>query len=337
MPEGCVPGKVAGQEVSRRCELLADEAQAKEPGSHRVFGVLVLLRLGACRPHLLGEFAECEAKLNVALELSRVDAALALGGRLVKLEEAELDGALGEGGVVVQHMVAAVVVVLASAVVRSVGRVPDVREGAHGLGLPAVDLGEEAGVDRPAVAADAASVELQGFGDEVFVARHNVCQVAERLRRVAVRSDVDVDSAAAARVALRAVVAKLAAKFLQGLDVLVSEDWGDQFAFLAVRSRDADVPLELPLASLGVPCAPGVVAVAVGGVFVPSGAEELGRDLRRLAAGDVVHLDLDPDGLLLHFGLLALCVFHFGSLLKACILKGFCPFRYCIYHSKRLK
>ena len=57
VPEGCVSGKVTGQEVSGRCELLADEAQAEEPGSHRVFGILVLLRLGACRPHILCHLA----------------------------------------------------------------------------------------------------------------------------------------------------------------------------------------------------------------------------------------------------------------------------------------
>ena len=34
-----------------------DEAQAKEPGAHGVFGVLVLLGLGACRPHILCHLA----------------------------------------------------------------------------------------------------------------------------------------------------------------------------------------------------------------------------------------------------------------------------------------
>ena len=47
MPESCVPGQVAGQEISGRCKFLADEAQAEEPGSHRIFGVFVLLGLGA--------------------------------------------------------------------------------------------------------------------------------------------------------------------------------------------------------------------------------------------------------------------------------------------------
>ena len=57
VPESCVPGQVAGQEISGRCKFLADEAQAEEPGAHGVFGVLVLLGLGACRPHILCHLA----------------------------------------------------------------------------------------------------------------------------------------------------------------------------------------------------------------------------------------------------------------------------------------
>ena len=39
----------------------------------------------------------------------------------------------------------------------------------------------------------------------------------------------------------------------------------------------------------------------MGGVLIAPGAKELGGDLCRPAAVDVVHLDLDPNGLLLHF------------------------------------
>src|SRR5699024_6099308 len=160
VPESCVPRKMAGQKISGRCELLADEAQAEEPGSHGVFGVLVLLGFGACRPHILCHLAQRQAKLNVAFELSCVDAAPALCGRLVKLEEPELDCSFGKGGVEVEHMVAAVVVMLVPAVACAVAGVPDVRKLRHRLGLSAVDLGEEVGVYRAAVAAHAAAVEL---------------------------------------------------------------------------------------------------------------------------------------------------------------------------------
>ncbi len=160
MPEGCISSKVAGQEISGRCELLADEAHAKEPGSHGVLGVFALLGLGACRPHILCHLAQGQAKLNVAFELSCVDAAPTLCGRLVKLEEPELDCPFGKGGVEVEHMVAAVVVMLVPAVACAVAGVPDVRKLCHRLGLSAVDLGEKVGVYRATVAAHAAAVEL---------------------------------------------------------------------------------------------------------------------------------------------------------------------------------
>ena len=140
MPEGGVPGQVAGQEISGRCELLADEAQAEEPGAHGVFGVLVLLGLGACRPHILCHLGKCKAKLDVTLKLSCMDAASALYGRLIELEEPELDRAFSEGGVEVEHMVAAVIVVVAPAVACAVAGVPDVRKVCHRAGLLAVDL-----------------------------------------------------------------------------------------------------------------------------------------------------------------------------------------------------
>ena len=56
------------------------------------------------------------------------------------------------------------------------------------------------------------------------MARHDVCEVAKRLRRVPLGPDVDVDSAAAGRVALRSGVAQAAAKLLDGLIDLCC-DW----------------------------------------------------------------------------------------------------------------
>ena len=55
----------------------------------------------------------------------------------------------------------------------------------------------------------------------------------------------------------------------------VGQDRGDHLALVRVVARDADVTLELPLAPVGVPRAPAVVAVAVGGVLVAAGAEVL--------------------------------------------------------------
>ncbi len=91
MSEGGVSGKVAGQEVAGCRELFADESEAEEPGSHRVFRVFVLLRFRACAPRLLRHLAEGEAKLDVTLQLAGVNSALPFFGRGVELEKSELD------------------------------------------------------------------------------------------------------------------------------------------------------------------------------------------------------------------------------------------------------
>ena len=257
-----------------------------------------------------------------------MDAAPALCGRLIELEKPEFDRPLGKGGMEVQHMVAAVVVVVAPAVACAVTGVPDVCKVRHRAGLPAVDLLQKPRVYRAAVAAHAAPVELQRLGDQAFVARHDVGEVPKALRRVPLRPDVDVDSASSGGIALGACVSELPAKLLQGFDVAVGQDWGDQFAFLFFRSRNRNVLLEFPFASLAVPCAPGAVPVAAGGVLVSACAEVGSGNLRCLLAGDAVHLHLDPDGLVLHlcnlpccflvhseilrFSALRLCVFPFG-------------------------
>ena len=147
------------------------------------------------------------------------------------------------------------------------------------------------------------------------MACHDVSQVPQRLRCVTVGSNVDVDSAAPIGIAFGPSLTKLADQALQKLDVLVPEDRGNQFALLGFRPLDADVPGEFPLAALGVPGAPGPVAVAVGSVFAAAGAEVLGGNLGSILAGDVVHLNLDPDGLLFHFVDLIFCpLAHFCAL-----------------------
>lgn len=254
-----------------------------------------------------------------------MDAAPALCGRLIELEKPEFDRPLGKGGVEVQHMVAAVVVVVAPAVACAVTGVPDVCKVRHRLGFSAVDLGEEVGVYRAAVAAHAAPVELQRLGDQTFVARHDVSEVPKALRRVPLRPDVDVDSASSGGIALGACVSELPAKLLQGFDVAVGQDWGDQFAFLLVRSRNRNVLLEFPLASIRIPSRPGAVSVAAGGVLVSACAEVGGGNLRCLLAGDAVHLDLDPDGLVLHLCNLPCCFLVHSEILR------FSASRLCVF------
>ena len=91
--------------------------------------------------------AECQAKLNVAFQLSGVKPALAGFGGVVELEKSELDRALGEGRVEVEHMVAAPVVVCAPEIVAE-GRVPNLRKLAHRGGLCSVQPSQEGNVNN---------------------------------------------------------------------------------------------------------------------------------------------------------------------------------------------
>ena len=139
------------------------------------------------------------------------------------------------------------------------------------------------------------------------MACHDVGKVAQALRRVSLRPDVDVDAASSGGVALGACVSELSAKLLQGFDVAVGQDRGDQFAFLLVRPRDGNVLLEFPLAPIRIPSRPGAVPVAAGGVLISACAELSGGNLRCLLAGQAGPLDLDPDGLVLPFCNLPCC------------------------------
>ena len=89
-------------------------------------GVLVLLGLGAGASDFLCHLAQGQAKLDVALELSGMKAVLLAACGSIELEKSEFHRAFGEGCVEVQHVVAAAVVVLASAVVLILASVPNV-------------------------------------------------------------------------------------------------------------------------------------------------------------------------------------------------------------------
>ena len=230
-------------------------------------------------------------------------------------------------------MVAAIVVVMAASVVGSVALVPNICQGAHGLRLLFVDRLQEIRVNRSAVAAYSVVIQCQGIFQKAFVACHDVGQVSQGLRGVSLCSDVDVDSAASGVVALGTGFSQATDKLLQGFDVTVGQDRGDQFAFLAVGSGDADILLEFPFSAVCVPGAPGFVTVASCGVLVSACSKELCGKACCLLAGDVVHLDLDPNGLLLHF----------LNLSGKFIVHGVClrfffvfPFGVCIFPYHRL-
>ena len=315
--EGCVSGKVPGQNLPCGLEFLSDKSEPDQPGAHREFRVvdLGLFRTGAlCRLRLC---TKSQAKLDVAFELSGVKAVLLVSFRVCELEEAELDGPLCEGRVKVEHVVPAVVVVLVASAVRIVSCVPDVCEVLHGLGFFPVELCKEIPIDRSAVAPDPALVNPDRAGQEPLVAGHQVCEVPEALRVVACCTDVDVDSAHVIRVALGSLAAEDPHQLLQGLDVVVGEDRRHHLALLFIGTGlDTRVPLKFPFPSLTVPSAPSVVPVAGCRVLHPAASKEVGCRFRCVLPRDVVHFNLDPDGLR----------FHGLDLLSGCFLHGMCSF-----------
>lgn len=101
MSECGVAIQVLGQKFSGGCELVSDEAEAKEPGSHGVFRILDLRLFGAGSLDHHRHLAQCEAKLNVAFQFSGVKSASAFFVGVGELEASKLDRAVGEAGVVV--------------------------------------------------------------------------------------------------------------------------------------------------------------------------------------------------------------------------------------------
>ena len=172
----------------------------------------------------------------------------------VELEKAKLDRSLGKGGVEVEHMVAALIVVgAAAAPTPAVAGVPYLREISHRIGFLPVQFFQEGGVYHFAIPANPSPVKVQRIRQEAFVAGHDVCKVSEGFRVVTFGADVDVDAAAACRVAPGPGPAEPSNQFLEGVHVRVGEDWGDHFTLFTVRPRDADIPLKFPLAALCVP------------------------------------------------------------------------------------
>ena len=327
MPPCAVAVHVCKEEVPRRFEFLPDEPEAEHPAPEGVSFVLGLLGLGACEAYLLGKLAHGQAKLDHRLEVTRVEPVLLAVCRGIKLEKPEFNRVLREGRVEVEHVVPAVVVVVASSVLAMLAFVPDIRKLAHGRGFLPVDLFQESGVHRPAVSALPPGIHLDGFGNLALMARHDVHQVADGLGRVPLGPDVDVDSAAPSGVALHPGFPEGPHQPLQKLHVLVGQDRRDHFAFLVIRAADAYIPLELPFPALGIPGAPGHVAVPMRGVFAPASPKVGGGFLGSLLAGDVVALNLNPECLVLHvLDLDPRCFLH-GSYLLCSV--AFCfPFRY---------
>ena len=112
---------------------------------------------------------------------------------LVELEKAEFNRALCKGSVEIKHMVAAFVVMMISAVAASLCAVPDICKLRHCGGLPFVKLPQKIRVYRIAVVDHAVAVNFDRFGNQGFVACHQVRKVSQALRCVSLRSNVNVN------------------------------------------------------------------------------------------------------------------------------------------------
>ena len=229
-------------------------------------------------------------------------------------------------------MVSAVVVVLISAVICTVCRIPDVCELCHVGWLFPVQLFDELGIDRSAISVHSALVDFQGICNQSFMARHKVGEISQGLRCVSVCSNVNVYSGSDACMADCTSFSEFAYQFLQGFNVLVFQNRRDQFALFGIASCNADVFLEFPFSALCIPSRPGAVAVSAGGVFVSACAEMVGGKLCSSLSGDVVHLNLHADGLLFQVFNLSFC-FSVHSV----FLRSFGLFSFCCNHinSKR--
>ena len=221
-------------------------------------------------------------------------------------------------------MVSAVVVVLISAVICTVRRIPDVCELCHVGGLFSVQLFDELGINRSAISIHSALVDFQGICNQPFVARHKVGEVSQGLRCVSVCSNVNVYSGSDACMADCSGFAKLSDQFLQGFNALVFQNRRDQFTLFGIASCNADVFLEFPFSALCIPSRPSAVAVSAGGVFVSACAEMVGGKSGSPFSGDVVHLNLHADGLLFQVFNLSFCFSVHNVFLRSFGLFPFC-------------
>ena len=139
----------------------ADQSQPNQPCSHGEFRIFRLLWLWTCCFQFLCHFGKGKAKLNVAFQLPSMESIFLFSCRLVKLEKSEFDCSLCKSCVIVQHMVSAVVVVLISAIICTVRRIPDVCKLCHVGGLFLVQLFDELGIDRSAISVHSALVDFQ--------------------------------------------------------------------------------------------------------------------------------------------------------------------------------
>ena len=234
------PSRVSGQVLEQVCpgglELLAVHSQAEEPAPEGVRRVVGLRAGRAGARHRQGLVGNRKAKLDVGLDLARVEG---------RVESPELDGALLEHTVQVQQVVAAGVVVLVCMPFPVPVVVPNPGELLGGGWLPAVQGREEVRVDGLAPPPAPFRADLEGLGQEVFLGVHQVHQVPQGFRGVAPQPDVYVD--AAGGVGVCASRPEGPDTGLHRFDVFPAANRADELGAVCARPGDAHVRDQLPL------------------------------------------------------------------------------------------
>ena len=229
--------------------------------------------------------------------------------RSIKLEKPKFNGAFCKSRMVIQHVVATVIVMVAASVGSSVFQVPNVCNLAHRCRLFPVDHLQKIWIYCPAIPAHAVMVKVQCLSNQAFMACHNVCQIPQGLWCMPLCSNVDVYSASSGCIAFGSCFSKESDNLLQGWNILIGKDRGYHFAFMCVIPANGNVLLEFPFPSLSIPCAPGAVTVSSGCILVASCSKVGGCFSGCCLSGDVVHLNLNSDGLFFHFCDLICCFF----------------------------
>ena len=272
-------------------EFVSDQPKPKHPAPESVFLVVRLRLLGG--GFILGQglMGHRQAELDVCLDFPCVEGSV---------EKPELDGPFGKGGVEVEAVVPAVVVMFIPA--KGCLDVPDVGEFVHGLGLFFVQLVKEGAVRLLAVSAFPQRVDLEGMVDHVFLAGHQVHQVPQGFRGELFGSHMDVDPAGG--VHQGSGLSQGPDHFLQLRNVIVGKYGAHHFRPI-VPGGAFNLAAHLSLRPYAgvIHGFPGSALVILGGVGIvgsafigaPSCSEETGHQVGSLFSRNPRHFHFNPE------------------------------------------
>ena len=288
---GGIPGEVFQHVEPAGLEFFPDKPQPEHPAPEGVF-LVVRLRLSG-GGFLLGQclMGHRQTELDVCLDFPGVEGAV---------EKPEFHRPFGEGGVEVEPVVPAVVVMFIPT--KGCLDVPDVGKFCHGSGLLLVQFPEEGFICLLAVSGFPEGVDLEGMVDHIFLAGHQVYQVPQGFRGELLGSHMDVNPAGG--VHQGPGFSQGPYQFLQLRDVVVGKDGAYHFrpvvpggaldlaAHLSLRS-DAGVAHGFPCPSLVIQGGVGIVGSAFIGA--PSCSEETGHQVGSLFSRNPRHFHFNPE------------------------------------------